>query len=451
MKSFPLLCALIIFCSLSGCKKKTNPREALESKYPPEAFNYFYEVFFNYPVDRKRSIEKWDKDIYFFVEGDTLPGDLEIVREISERINEIGLPVTIREAKKREEANLYFSSDTKAGLKLDSSVAAMTFKYPWGRIDSAKVVISENATINREAILLHEFLHAMGFTSHVSTTSGTAVMPWNNGHEELSQRDILTLKLLYEPVWPPLYYREDFESDFAAELYHIEGEKKFLAYLKREKIALNSLDNIIRYGLKDPLYDSIYNPAIFKIVSPLKVKMKGDVSSELLNIVKGAIREINLVTPELQVSYADDTIPGETGIYFQLENDPSFPADSIDVKYIYGRRPKLLNSKFKTLNEASVSIHFNEADEVMKKVVPSIIYRLITLHSRYDSDEFEVTGNEIQLKPAFREILKVYTAPELPHNLPRPNLIKLRNTYQNYLNQEKEKQTLPAQSLKPKS
>src|SRR5690606_34519504 len=91
----------------------------IKSKYAVEEINSFYEVAFaEHKVNGFMSY--WKTDIYYFMEGDTLNGDGEIVKEIVRELNSLDLPVRIKKVNNKESANLVINSCLKENSSIES-------------------------------------------------------------------------------------------------------------------------------------------------------------------------------------------------------------------------------------------------------------------------------------------------------------------------------------------
>src|SRR3989337_1626332 len=101
----PMILCLLLF----GCLTQANNElELLKQKYSPQVFNYFYEVALHSEIvaNRQLNIQKWQNDIYLFVQGDTLEGDRVLVQNVINDLNSLKLPLSIYETSQADKANV---------------------------------------------------------------------------------------------------------------------------------------------------------------------------------------------------------------------------------------------------------------------------------------------------------------------------------------------------------
>lgn len=421
-------CALwIVLVTLLSCQKDSNLNDYISNKYSDAEINFFYEACFNDSESNNTVLRKWYKDIYFSLEGDTLVGDNEIILRIANEINKLNLPIKFYEADNHNKPNLIIVSQSEKQLELEYGIGGKAYHYRSnGIIDSASLLISKFVgRETRESLFRHEFLHVLGFTSHVSTTNFSNIFYLgDNKISRLSNKEIKALHILYEPIWPKKYGRKDFEKDFYNNLYHKDSKSKFLDYLQSNNIDKSLVKEILEHGTVQ------YNnrePEIFKVINHIPIIFKEEVPKHIFGHSEAIIAEINTATPNLTLSLSKDTT-SLTGIFISFTVDEKLDKDS--VKVIFQSQNITSRSKLKAIYSTSVNIRYNSSFSRFPSTLALIIYQLVSLKDvKYKPDAFIIEENDIHLKPYYKELLKLYYAPELPHNFTKSELEEVIREY----------------------
>src|ERR1035437_1858222 len=420
-----LLLSIVIF----ECKNKNELHLCIASHYSVSEINFFYEMYFKDAKDAKIKLVRWQKDIFFYIEGDTLLGDRKLILNASERINSIKLPIRIKEVKKKKEANLIIRSGSNAALNLDSLTPAITIKHWTNKIDSALIVISnENRLQFRSSILLHELLHVMGFMSHVKTVSNSIMQSVVTSDNILTDNDVRALKLLYEPIWPYPYNKQDFERDFANELYFINGKNKFLKYVKKNHINKRLLNKLSFY-FRPPIEEKSTDSVIFKFINPVKIIVKGPIPDHFSDTIKTIIQIMNTATPNLTLVYSTDTL-SNNGIFISFHLDAQKNINDSILSYKWSNSRDNSTGKFCLCLKSEISINY---DAKFNYTIPLalIIYKTIMFNEyKFIPNPIFLEKGKLQFKPEYKELLKLYYAPELPHNFKKSELKAILNKMQ---------------------
>lgn len=400
---------------ISCTTKKTEQIKLIKSKYSIKSINTFYELCFNEKNEDCRVITKWEKNIYYYYEGDTITGDHTLFEKVYATINALNLPIKISEATSRKEANLVIKrgSEIQLGLERPNRGVAMIHSKG-GIIDSVKILLSNQIFRNqRTSVLLHEFIHALGFRPHITTDSKSLMFQFYDKIQILNEEEIEAIKILYEPNWPENYSYIDFERDFGDCLYNVYGKYKFAKYLKYNEVNKKVIDEILLHGLIK--LDSLGEPQIFKHANSLMVLLKGDVPPGTIDTLKMVIDAINGATQNFQLRLTNDTSI-IYGITVNLIKDKWRPKDQITLKPY---NLLITDYKFITFIKTDLEVHYNELNG---RSLGNLLYQAICLKDFGKTEPFEYNEGKIQLKPLYKKVLEVYYAYELPHNFKKSEL-----------------------------
>lgn len=405
-----------------GCNKN-KPLDLLAQEYSVQELNFFYELCCGGRNNGTQFLKKWDKDINFYIEGDTLRGDKAMVLEFAAKINALDLPLKIREAKTIEKANLFIFSGSEEDMGLTPPKRGATRVYDnKGRIDSARIGISNTIrNEDRPGLLMHEFMHALGFANHTTRESNSVSFAITNSQSRLGSNEKAALSILYEPIWPDNYTVDDLENEFGSVLWHIDGKQKFQEYLIVHKPDTSVINDILQHGFIQP-YPS-EEPQIFKHSSSLKVALKGEVPTGLSDSLSLLINEINTVTPSFNLEISNNPM-----IKYGIQFD--FIKDSTGETWFSLLNNITNESKFNTIVRTDISIHYDEDSQNLTKILGALLFKAISLKDyHFYVDPFEINRDKLFLKPRYKELLSVYYAPELPHNFKKSKMEEVLKKY----------------------
>jgi hypothetical protein len=422
-KSPFIFLAVCTFFFLSGCNSsgRTSALD-IEKRYSKEAINYFFELAFfdNTQPKTIRSLAKWEKDIYLFLGGDTMPGDRSRVINAIAQMNSVGLPVKIRLSDASNKSNLFlhFKPVKKGSISEDtagtSAVTSVDGVIETVRIDIANdSVTRSNFDLKRKAVILHELMHSMGLPGH-SNTYSVAVLRANLT-TELTDIDRQVLMLLYERSLSPDYAGAEFEKDFSRSLYHINAKEKLTDHIKAQKINKATLQKIELSGLHQPK-DKTMEPKVVKFTNPINVYAKGDVYPGFITSINDAAQELHSATKGIDMKYpgkAKET--SDDGIYFNFQHIPALKnaiAVSISTTTYWDLR-------FQSISKTEIQIRFRDQKD-MPLAIANALFQAICRST--PSGYFIVKSERLCLKPEFREVLRLYYDPALSSGLSKTDL-----------------------------
>ncbi|MES2731682.1 MAG: hypothetical protein V4714_08035, partial [Bacteroidota bacterium] len=394
------------------------------------------ELCFNQKENQHILLKKWNKNIFFHLEGDTLPGDKAILLEIASTINALKLPITVAEATPQNKSNFLIVSGSSKEVKLDWPIIGASEPYCSGdSIDSVRIrMLNTVFHKTRSAIFWHEFIHSLGFSSHITTDLKSIMHRTEDSTHVVSNKDLQAIKILYNVNWPAHYNTADFEKDFSTVLYHIQAKQKFLQFLRTNKIDRSVLKEFLYHDLLQPTNRK--EPQIFKTENSLKVAFQGNIPNHLANDLHLIIKEINTATPNFHLEFIRDTplLYNKHGIVLNFiqenkgnqDNNQTITATTMFVNYI-----NIANEgKFETINRTEVTINYSGNLNLFKRDLGAMLYQIICLKDYKDRiDPFKFDKKGVHLKPKYKELLKVYYAPELPHNFTKHELEEVIQEY----------------------
>ena len=410
------LIGILLLAGMIACHSKgDNTYRQVTKNYTSDEINLFYELCFN----EKDTLYKWDRNISFYIEGDTLSGDRAMILDVVSTLNSLKLPIKIVEVNKKINCNLIIRSATEKDLALQKPNRAVTHLYNTAnRIDSAEIGLSNTLhKSKRKVFLLHEFLHTMGFTSHVTTNSKRILFSFRDTTEILNEKEKKALKILYEPVWNELFLKKDFEKIFSSLLHEVNRKEKVLQFVRVNSVSKNILQEILRHGLIK--FDSLKEPQIVKHINPLKIILKGTVPIKVKEGLPLIINEINSATPNLNLKISHDSTL-QYGVFINFILNDTVPNDHISVNF---KNILIKKAVFPTIIRSDISIYYNKEYNNAKSSIGPVIYQAVTLKDyNYPVEPFEYVDDKLKLKQFYKQLLKVYYAPEFPYNLSKSEL-----------------------------
>lgn len=272
-KNFVLFALCFIALILPGCNH-SNPQD-LKEKYSVEAINYFYEtVFYEDYVGRHEMSKKWNKDLYFYINGEFSEYDTDNVQSAISYLNSLDLPITFYTASDSSSANVsvyygnYSYLEERMGLKNRKYEPFVGIAYTpggnsaieWTKVGFAndarkyKRICKQDSAKLRYRVVLEEFTQMLGVSGDSFHYPNSMFFEGGGIRLNFSDIDKEVVKLLYEPSIPVRYSRLQFEKDFGDVLYHVNAPQKIADYVLANNISLHSLDYVRRYSFHDSLF-----------------------------------------------------------------------------------------------------------------------------------------------------------------------------------------------------
>ncbi len=425
--------SLTICILLFGCLAHSdNNAKLLKTHYTAEVLNYFYEVALHSEVTTNKlsSVQKWKNDIYLFIDGDTLAGDRLLVRNVINQLNALQLPITIYETSQANKANFFITFEPLK-KKIQRVTGTGTTYAAKGAIYQAKVKIfydSIEAVRKKERFdtVFEEITQCLGLPGDSYAYPESMFYQEINYVQQLTALDKQLLRLLYEPAIVPNYSLVQFEKDFEEVLYNMNGKQKFLNFLRKQQIKEESLTNIYKYGVsKDPLDEK---EKVSKYNHPTHVVIKGDYTVEFIEVLNQSISEINKISENLKlILINEDSLIHNGGIHFEFVKDPQMKQDSA-----YWKSNHFVGLLFPRNSKNEITFKYRDHDKLMeniRKAIPNLIYKSVCLTNADDINFYDYDSKEFQLKPLYRETLRVYYDDSLPPGLTKEELEEIIREY----------------------
>lgn len=423
----PRIFLFLVLLAICSCNEdKQGQIEALKSKYTPEAINYFYQVAFHSEADSSiLNIAKWEKDIYWHIEGDTLPGDYAAVLKVMNELNALQLPISFYETTNRDSANYHILFGTHEELGLSKSLGG------FGSTIAAKGVILKNSVkipldlrnvlttnpASRTNIIFEEVIQGLRLPGDSFDYPESVFYERTNHGNTLPELDKQLIRLLYEPAIISDYSLAQYEKDFGEILYHVNSKRKFLNFLRENQLNKALLSKILESGI----------PAVTRFSAPTNVFISGEVYPEFTPIIDQAIGEINEVSENLNlVLMPDDSLTHREGIYID------FVKDTTIEHAVWARSEQAWMSGYgfplKTRRStAKCRIMFKDHEQltsVMKKVIPNVLYTSLCIGSK-EPEAYQDKNGDFELKPEYRDILKIYYDHSLSNGFTKEELAEV--------------------------
>ncbi len=431
-----VLLSLLLF----GCGRSKVDVDYIKLNYSSEVINYFYEVGLHAEALNNQAIclEKWNKDITVVILGDTLLGDRARVKRVIKRLNALELPIKLFLIDDSLAASMHIKFGSSKSLQLAENVGGQgETTHSWnGYIKHATVRIPhppDNLPLKliekRESTIMEEMTQCLGISGDSYVYPLSVFYEGYNEALTLTTLDKQTLQLLYDSALPINYSSEQFENDFAEELYHVNSEAKLLRYLQKESINKQTLREIIQYGLITNSRASHAQTQIIKFNQPIAVIVQGDTSARHLSLLQQAISELNKASDQLQFHLRSDSLNYNGGIRYTFKRVEHLdnPAHSIAVKVAtYSTHRLLFHRRYGT----NVSISFKDTvtlQQNMPLAIGNTLYQTVSLLNQSDHKFFVYRNDSLQLKPEYKEVLQTYYAPELANNMTKAQLESVLN------------------------
>jgi hypothetical protein len=420
---------------LISCKSQREELvDSVTERYSNQVINYFYELCFNEKWEENGYLRKWNKNLCYSLEGDTSISNERILLEVAAEINAIGLPITISESKSRQEANVTIIFDSLEKLNLERPKNGVTQTFNTGNeIDSVVIRIATDVSFGtRRSTIIHELLHSLGFASHVISDAKSALFAIVDSTQRIGMKEKQALLMLYTCAWPTEYNEGNFEKDFSSNLYHIQAKSKFRKYIHSNQIDSSIVGEIHEHGLIRPEIrkQGVIQPSNYRIVkhaSSLKITCKNAPSTGVMDTLQMFIDEINLASSYFQLDFlARPHATPKYGITINFKKIDNKPNDFLAVGYSNFIYDADGHATLSVITSTTITIQYNKNSVRLQKFLGNVIYQAISLKDYYHFiDAFE-PSHPTKLKPKYKEILKLYYAPELPYNFSKQEFDSLK-------------------------
>ncbi len=419
--------SLILLILLSGCDSLLDYKKELNNKYTIEELNYFYEVAFHSEVrsNQAERLSKWGEDILLYMEGDTLEGDMEGVRNAINEINRLQLPLKLKLTDDKTMANLHVFFGNQHQLGLEENVwGEGIFTEINGVINQAEVKILTVPSVTtrgngRNNIILEEITQILGIRGDSFAYPLSVFYEYTNYTAHLEEIDKRMLQLLYEPALPAGLTVKKFEEDFSEQLYHVNKEGKLLRYVKEYSIKKETLKQILQFGLVEK---GNSNFRIVKFNQPVFITISGDTTAIHRLWLQEAIKKVEQTCENIKLKLVPtDSVYHDGGIryHFSKENHQSH---GVAVKVSVTVTNDLL---FDKRVSSKINIDYKNSaalDQKMPRAIANALYQSICLVNQNAPEFWEYKNNVLMIKPEYREALKLYYSTSLAENMTKEEL-----------------------------
>ena len=390
----------------------------LKQKYSTESINYFYETaFFQDYVGKINVVNKWNEDIYLYIDGDFSTNDISNIKNTISQLDSLLLPINIYMTSDSLLANLfiYFGNysylEEKMGLNnYEPFVGVGQIIEKKSHIKSAVVGFANNAprynrpneidnTKLRQAIILEEVTQCLGLIGDSWHYPNSIFFEGGVCESILNDIDKDAVKFLYECSIPAEYRREQFEEDFGDVLYHINAPQKIADYVFVNNIPFHFLE----YIREKCFHDSI----LVKCPSKIYIKLKGDYSQEDIDLCKNAVSLFNTVSNQFELILENTDIRRIPCINIYYEYDNKRTITTIE------RQIATSNMMFPRRIESEIKVTYTEMSrKEINIMIFSCLYKSLGFDNNNSNDimKFDSLGG-ISFSPDYKEMLALIYEP----------------------------------------
>ena len=404
---------IILLFLLLSCKNYTQSNNVvinkddikkLRKKYSKEAFNYLYEIGFHTDSHKEEiTIKKWNKDIKYYIQGDTLPNDTKYVKNCIEKLNKINLPIKFSIVDNIKNSNVVIYFGDRISLKhlnIPSNALGMYIPFVKERIIyKGQVVIfdEEKKPTNRESMILEEMTQIIGSCDDSFSYPESVFYELENSPLNYTKLDVEVMKLAYDPLIPVNYHLEQFEKDFGSILNYVNTSTKLKAYIVKNRISKTTLEDIKKTCyIKNEFYK---HPKIVPIY------LYGFNKSDSIFIQK-SIKSINTISKNLFLKLVKKSdLSTKSGISITLKVNEQQDSDS-QTSILNGKGKLFKSKRYESIAEISYknSIEINKKHSIILKSIYKSLGPIET--AVFDKDWFINRNDEIIIAKKYTDILK---------------------------------------------
>jgi len=421
---------------LVQCKSNRDEMSDLEvarikQTYSAEVINYFYEtVFFQDYVGVKRSLSKWENDVWIYLEGTLWARDSLDVVQVVQDINHLNLPIKLYLTNDESRANLVVYFGDFDYLKGKLAIRRFTAFRGKGKITenshsivSAIVGVANNAmsyanlspkdsAIMRQSILVEEIAQSLGVLGDSWMDYYSTFFEGKKNVLRLQTIDKEIIKLLYEPSIPAKLSKKKFEKYFEDILYPVNAKRKLINYVRENRIPVSYLQCIRN--------SSFHDSTLLKFSKRVFVKIIGDYQQHDLETCKNSLRLLNTVSDQIQLEIAQDDIWHDLPSIIIEYNDSSLQTAPIAERFLEPGKMMLarrVNGRIK-LSYGRLGV----PQEKMALLLFEALYRILGFDHIKDAVVEVNAEGEFQFKQSFGETLSLLYNPIIPHGFAQKEL-----------------------------
>ncbi len=392
----------------------------LKQKYSAKSINYFYEIaFFQDYVGKMHVINKWNEDIYMYVDGNFSTNDMTYIKNTISQLSSLQLPINLYLTSDSLLANLfiYFGDysylEEKIGFNNKDyepfvGVGIITEKRSY--IKSAVVGFANNATRYsrpnvldsiklRQAIIMEELTQSLGLIGDSWQYPNSIFFEGGVCESTPNDIDKDVIRFLYEHSIPAEYPRQQFEKDFGDVLYHINASQKIADYVSTNNIPFHFLEYIRE--------KCFHNNILVKCPSKIYIRLQGNFSPEDSDLCKNAVSLFNTVSNQFQLVFEETDIERIPCINIYYKSDDK------RINTIIERQITTSNMMFPRRLNGEIKITYWKQDlQENNRFIFNALYKLLGAdNNNYDDImEFDSLGN-FSFKPGYKELLELIYEP----------------------------------------
>lgn len=417
---FTIIFFIFIQLFHSSCHR-FNPQD-LKDKYSAEVINYFYETVFYFDLEgRKENLEKWNKDIYYYLVGDYTENDIGNLQTVVSQLKSLQLPINFHLTSDSLTANLFVHfgntlyieeiMGSKNQIYYPFAGIARSFRGKSSYREKGLVGIPNDARtykrVNREdsiklryLILLEEITQTLGVSGDSWHYPNSIFFEGPGFPPGLSDIDKGVVKMLYETSIPALYSKQQFEKNFSDVLYHVNAPQKIADYVSVNQIPLHFLEYIRNH--------SFHGDSFSKWPAQIYISMKGDYTNEDSVNFNKVVDVFNSVSNQLQLIIGTVSPDNCPSIVIHYKCGTKLEGIISDSETTVGGMmfPRRLLCDIRTTNKTIDSQALN------KGIFNSLYCALGFDHNNSNDNVFEIDSlGNISFKPDYKEMLALIYEP----------------------------------------
>jgi hypothetical protein len=388
----------------------------LKHKYSVETINYFYETVFHQDHTGKRDrLTKRNSNARIAIVGNPSEEERGYVQRAISEINGLNLPIRYSLSDAVDSAavkiifgdlnqvNSFLEVDTVAGGRNPDAHFGMGKSYASDGIiekDTIGIYFAGNLPFHtRYTVVLEEIVQSLGVVGDSYNYPGSLFFQNGSPAKSLTPLDIEVLSLLYETAVPANYSREQFEKDFADELYAVNSQEKMKKLL--EAYPPSTFDDVGKCFIGDIL---------LKQPKEVLLYVYGPARQEDSLTIRSAVSALNQLSPNVRITIAGSpVIEPDHGIVLVFQDSDNQKAPIQVGNLIAMGMECMLQKLIKARVELSFSTSETAQELRQRSIVDAIYFSLIRMpHEPTRPNElFKVTDGGIEFTPRYSNLLKL--------------------------------------------
>lgn len=409
--------------------------EYLKNKYSVETINYFYEtVFHEDHIGKRDRLTKWNSNAFIAIVGNPSEEEIGYVERAISEINGLNLPIrySLSDAVDSAAVKIIFGdlNQVNSFLEVDSIVGGRNPEAHFGmgksyasdgviEKDTIGIYFAGNLPLHtRYMIVLEEIVQSLGVVGDSYNYPGSLFFQNQNPAKSLTALDIEVLSLLYETVVPANYSREQFEKDFADELYTVNSQEKIKQLF--ETYPTSTYEDAGKCFIGDILLKQPKEVLLYVYGSPRE---------EDSLTIRRTVSALNQLSPNVRIIIAESpVIEPDHGIVLVIQESEDQKAPIQVGNLIAMGTDCMLQKLIQAKVELSISTSERAQELRQRSIIDAIYFSLIRMphEPTLPNELFKVTGGGIEFTPRYASLLQLIYSNEFIDGLKLSDYRKLK-------------------------